>query len=304
MYLKKESLFVLLIIFALHGWAQECNDEIYNGEGTFYGGIAGSSGGNCLLPVEKGDYFHCAINNSQYDNSNACGAFVKVTGPLGTITLKVVDRCPECLHGDIDMTQEAFGKIANIEAGRVPISWRFVPANSKASIHISFLKGSTEFWTAVQFRNIEHAISKMEYKKQDGSWQLTNREPYNYFVEPSGIPSPMTIRITSILGEQLIFENILINVNETYNTGLQFSTPSICKTTLSTDELEIKPIILYPNPAQDIVTIKGDFDSWYLVAINGKLVNKGSTDKIQLQDLSKGMYFLHIRKQVLKVIKY
>ncbi len=304
MYLIKHYVFVLFSMLALNGLAQNCNDTIYKGEGTFYGGIAGSSSGNCSLPVETGDYYHCAINNSQYDTSNACGSFVEVTGPNGTITLKVVDRCPECLPGDIDMTQEAFSEIANIEDGRVPISWRFVPANSNESITINFKTGSSEFWTAIQFRNIVHAIALMEYQKQDDSWQLINRELYNYFVEPFGIPSPMNLRITSVLGEQLIFDNITLNVNEDYNTGLQFSTPSECLEPLSIPEFKLEPIVLYPNPTQNVLNIKGGFDSWLLLDLNGKLIYKGNTKKIELQELTQGLYFLNIREQVIKVIKY
>jgi len=300
----KAHLFSLLLILSLNSLAQNCNDAIYNGEGTFYGGIAGSSSGNCSLPVETNDYYHCAINDSQYDNSNACGAFVKVTGPGGSVVLKVVDRCPECLPGDIDMTQEAFSEIANIEDGRVLISWKFVPANYSDSIKINLKEGSSEFWTAIQFRNIEHSIVSMEYQKQDESWQLVNRAIFNFFIEESGIPSPTPLRVTSILGEQLIFENVVLNLNEDYDTGLQFSTPSECNAPLSINDFEHNAISIYPNPTNDLVTLKGDFSAWSLIDGNGKLINKGNTKTIQFQELTNGLYFLKIREQVIKVIKY
>jgi len=70
---------------------------------------------------------------------------------------KVVDRCPECASGDVDMTEQAFAEIADVIDGRVPISWRFVPCEMESNnetIKINFKEGSSEFWTAIQFRNI------------------------------------------------------------------------------------------------------------------------------------------------------
>jgi len=85
---------------------------------------------NCSLPVVSGDYMHCALNNFDYDGSNACGACIEVIGAKGSVILKVVDRCPECASGDVDMTEQAFDMIADVIDGRVPISWKFVPCET------------------------------------------------------------------------------------------------------------------------------------------------------------------------------
>ena len=107
------------------------------GAATFYGGVAGSAGGNCGIPVNRGDKMHCAINTVDYKNSEACGAYVEVVGPNGKkVVLQVVDRCPECpskkvqvtVNGKkqmrpvhLDLTQEAFAKIGKISEGGIPI---------------------------------------------------------------------------------------------------------------------------------------------------------------------------------------
>ena len=80
----------------------------YTGEGTFYGA---TGEGNCLYDATS-DRMIAAMNHTDYENSQACGAYVAVTGPTGTtITVKIVDQCPECKPGDIDLSAEAFAKL-------------------------------------------------------------------------------------------------------------------------------------------------------------------------------------------------
>ncbi|MBW1295578.1 expansin EXLX1 family cellulose-binding protein [Aquimarina litoralis] len=286
--------------------AQNCNDAVHTGEGTYYDGVDGGVFGNCSLPVADGDHMHCALNNIDYDGSNACGACIEVTGPKGSVRLKVVDRCPECAEGDVDMTEQAFAMMADVIDGRVPISWKFVPCDSASnneSIKINFKEGSSIYWTAIQFRNIKHAIAKMEYQLSDNTWKPVDRVLFNFFIETDGIASPMNLRITSILGEELIFENIPINLNEDYNTGKQFTTPSECSETLSVDDIEVTKLSYYPNPSSEILYIINDAKNWILTDSNGKKIKKGNASFIDTSILKSGLYFLSVEnKKAEKII--
>lgn len=205
-----------------------CNDASHTGEGTYYDGVAGTSNGHCSLPVASNDFLHVAMNSKDYDGSNSCGACVDITGPKGRITATVVDECPECAPGDIDMTEEAFSQIADVTDGRIDISWQYVPCDLSETISINFKDGASEHWSAIQFRDTEHAVAKMEYQLASGDWEEVEREDYNFFVNSDGIESPMYLRTTSILGEALEFENVILDSNLDFNTGLQFSTPQVC----------------------------------------------------------------------------
>ncbi|KAG9327234.1 hypothetical protein KVV02_002687 [Mortierella alpina] len=66
-------------------------------------------------------------NFSRSSNSPACGQCIRVTGPNGSVDVQIVDMCPGCKSGDVDLTPGAFSKIAHIDAGRVPISWERCP---------------------------------------------------------------------------------------------------------------------------------------------------------------------------------
>ncbi|KAG0165753.1 hypothetical protein DFQ28_008333 [Apophysomyces sp. BC1034] len=96
----------------------------FTGDGTFFNPGMGSCGGN------NGNSDMIAALNApqmgQAANPNLnpmCGKYAKVTGPKGTVRVKIVDTCPPCKKGSLDLSPAAFIKIADLSAGRVPISW-------------------------------------------------------------------------------------------------------------------------------------------------------------------------------------
>lgn len=42
-------------------------------------------------------------NGGNSNNNPNCGRRVSIHGPNGSVTVKVVDTCPSCGHGDIDL---------------------------------------------------------------------------------------------------------------------------------------------------------------------------------------------------------
>jgi expansin (peptidoglycan-binding protein) len=66
-----------------------------------------------------------APNSARRKLGGLCGTCAEVTGPSGTVTLRIVD--PECASGDLDLSPAAFDQIAERALGRVAISWQEVP---------------------------------------------------------------------------------------------------------------------------------------------------------------------------------
>ena len=181
----------------------------YNGEGTFYGA---TGGGHCSLdPAGPGEpLMFAAMNHEQYDNSEACGAYVEVSGPkqeegADPIVVKIVDECPECKPGDLDLSPEAFEMIGNPIDGRIPISWHLVNPAKTDPITYHSKEGSTnEYWTAIQIRNANAPISKLEMQEDNGSWAELKRQPYNFFIDNDGVGAgEHTFRITNTLGQTI-----------------------------------------------------------------------------------------------------
>src|SRR5436190_1219322 len=71
------------------------------GEGTYYDA---DGTGNCSFDASPNDLMVAAMNDADYHTAAWCGACVAVTGPAGTVTVRVVDRCPGCASGDLDLS--------------------------------------------------------------------------------------------------------------------------------------------------------------------------------------------------------
>lgn len=187
------------------------------GEGTYYDA---DGSGNCSFDPSPGDLMVAAMNQADYDGSAVCGACIEVDGPNGTVTVRIVDSCPGCAFGDVDLSQQAFERIAPLSAGRVPISWRYLGCDVEGPLRYRFKDGSNPFWTALQIRNHRHAIASLEARSGDGSWRNLAREPYNYFVADNLGDGPFTVRVTDVHGHVVEDSGIpLGDATESAGTG-------------------------------------------------------------------------------------
>lgn len=176
----------------------------HTGEATFYGA---DGTGNCSFDAAP-DLMVAAMNQEEYGESAACGACVRINGPDGSVTVRIVDRCPECPRGNLDLSREAFAKIADPARGRVPINWTVVSCTLDGPIRYRFKEGSNQWWTAVQVRNSRHAIERFEVEK-NGAFVAVPRLSYNYFVDASGMgPGPFRFRVTDSEGNVLTDSSI------------------------------------------------------------------------------------------------
>jgi expansin len=178
------------------------NAPSFTGEGTYY---AATGAGACSFAATGANPLLVGAMNAQdYANSSVCGACARVVGPSGEVTVRIVDLCPECVHGDIDLSPDAFEQLAPLPEGRIPITWEFVPCAVSGPIVYHFKEGSNQWWTAVQIRNHENAIASFEYRGDDGNWRDVPRFDYNFFIDESGMgPGPYTFRVTDVYGNVL-----------------------------------------------------------------------------------------------------
>ncbi len=193
---------------------QEAQQEIhssfesptYSGDGTFYGG--GYRGGCCNLDTMTNGYYICAMNRPQYNTGQMSGAYIELTGPMGTLKMLVADELPEGKYGDIDMNTIAFPHVAKVEDGRVPVTWKIIPFPTDEPIKYWIKKDSTEYWMQIQVRNHRYPIQKLELKMEDGTYKEVPKRNYNFFeigADGLGMPGkgPYTFRVTDIYGQVL-----------------------------------------------------------------------------------------------------
>jgi expansin (peptidoglycan-binding protein) len=170
---------------------------IHEGEGTYYDFADGS--GNCGFPATPNDLMVAAMNHVDYAGSAVCGACVNITGPNGQVKVRIVDQCPECPEGDIDLSPEAFEHIADLSAGRVPISWTYTACDVGGPIVYHFKDGSNPYWTAIQIRNHTYPVKTLEAADGSGNFTAIQRLDYNYFVADGGLGNgPYRLRVTDV----------------------------------------------------------------------------------------------------------
>jgi len=173
----------------------------HSGVATYY---RATGKGNCSFEASD-DLMVAAINTADYDEATLCGGFLSVEGPSGKATVRVVDRCPGCKKGDIDLSKQAFEQIAPLSAGRVPVSWQVVAGTVTGPVEYLYMKGTTRYWTAIQVRNHRWPIAGLAIKpKGSAEWIPVQRRRYNYFVYPRPIASgKVDVRLTAVNGAVL-----------------------------------------------------------------------------------------------------
>ncbi len=193
----------------------EPKGTIHTGDGTYYGG--GYVGGCAMLDPVSTDYWIVAMNLADYNDAQLAGAYLEVTGELGTINMLVTDLLPEGKKGDLDLYVDAFPLIAPKEKGRVSVSWKIIPLDTaeNAPVCYKWKEGTTEFWCGVQVRNHRYPITKLEYLNENGEFVEIKRRPYNYFESMEMGKGPFTFRITDIYGQVIIDENIPLSTDDT-----------------------------------------------------------------------------------------
>ncbi len=183
----------------------------HTGDGTYYDG--GYTGGCCNLDAIAGDYYVAAINKVDYRAGNLAGAYLKVTGPNGSINVLITDTLAdgEGKKGDIDLNKEAFAKIEPLVTGRMTVTWEIIPLPTDKPIQYVYKPTSTQYWMEVQVRNHRYPVKKLEIKNSSGKFVELERQEYNYFRMDNPGAGPYTFRVTDIYGHVLIDNNIALS---------------------------------------------------------------------------------------------
>ena len=193
----------------------------YQGVATEYS--AGDGDGACLFGPSS-DMMIAAMNERDYQNSEACGAHVLVRAANGaTVTVLITNECPyPCAPGQLDLSQQAFAKIAAPTAGRVPISWQLVSPGTGGPMSIRYKTGSSRYWCGIQVIGARNPVARLEVSTGSG-WQQLPRTSYNYFLAANGAGCGGAIRITDIYGQQVTTAALPVEPNVIQPVQLQFA---------------------------------------------------------------------------------
>ncbi|MFD3307326.1 expansin EXLX1 family cellulose-binding protein [Streptomyces sp. NPDC058694] len=196
-------------------------NNTYTGVATAYEAADGN--GACLFGPSD-DLMIAAMNTTDYETSRACGAYVLVRAANGkSITVRITNECPlPCAPGQLDLSQQAFAKLADLKVGRIPITWQLLSPSTTDTISIRYKTGSSPHWCGIQAIGHRNPVARLEVRA-GGAWRQLPRTEYNYFISADGSGCGGSIRVTDIYGEQVTLTGIALRPNVLQPTGVQFA---------------------------------------------------------------------------------
>jgi len=182
-------------------YAATTKGPIVHGQATHYG--PASTGGNCSFPSVPKNKFTVAAGPALYAAGAACGGYLDVSSGGHTIRVKITDKCPECGHGHLDLTDEAFRALAPLGRGLIPITYRVVTnPHPAATLSFRVKEGSSRYWLAVLVDGAGNRLRSVEIRTGT-RWMRLQRTDYGYWVAPSGAGTgPFRIRVTDVAGHR------------------------------------------------------------------------------------------------------
>ena len=194
-------------------------DASTTGEATYYTLDSGSIG-NCSFEAPA-DNLYVALPASEYADGTPCGSYLQVKGPSGSVRVKVVDQCPECAAGHIDLSKTAFADIGAISQGVIPVTYStIVDPALPGPLTAQVKSGSSKYWLAILIDNTGNPLSKVLVSSAGGSRQALTRTDYNYWIAASGLGSgPFSITVTDDAGNTSQFGGIALKPGDTQATS-------------------------------------------------------------------------------------
>ncbi|ETI32011.1 hypothetical protein L914_20243 [Phytophthora nicotianae] len=194
-------------------------DTYFTGDATSYT-LGQVSAGNCNFMYDPGvDDNYAALNSEQWDSTLNCGRCAEVScdddrcsDTTSTQIVYIVDRCPECKQGDLDLSPAVFEAITGSDPDRYSIKWRFVDCPVSGNIEYCTKSGSSSSWLAIQPANFANGVASMKIANQD----VTMVDSCYYYLLNGGSNvdmSAVSVELTSFSGET-ITETLSLTADE------------------------------------------------------------------------------------------
>jgi expansin (peptidoglycan-binding protein) len=175
--------------------------------------------GNCSYPSPPADRLYAALSPSEYRSATACGGYLQVKGPDGSVRVKVIDQCPGCAAGHIDLSESAFARLAPLPDGLIKVTYTHLsdpPLPGPVSVEVKL--GSSRYWLALLADNTGNPLASVQVETSAG-WRSLARASYNYWIAPSGSgPGPFTVRLTDTQGHQVTVPGIALSPGAVQST--------------------------------------------------------------------------------------
>lgn len=214
------------------------DDTYYTGDGTAYT-LGEPSAGNCNFmawgPTASTNY--AAINAEQWNDMGNCGRCAQVwcvddscADQTTSEVVYILDQCPECSSGDLDLSPMVFTSITGSDPSRLSIKWKFVDCPVSGNLKYCLKSGSNSYWTAIQPANMVTGVKSLTIDSESTS-MVTSAY---YFLTTAGTDlSSVKVSVTSVSGE-VVTETVSLTAGSCTTGSSQFSTGTSASSSTST----------------------------------------------------------------------
>lgn len=104
------------------GSAGDTTDDAttHSGDATYFHAGLGSCGGM------SADTDYVVAISARIWTRALCGKQILASSGPRSVAVTIVDTCPGCAAGDLDLSPAAFKRLGNLSDGRIPVTWRFI----------------------------------------------------------------------------------------------------------------------------------------------------------------------------------
>ncbi|GMF31712.1 unnamed protein product [Phytophthora lilii] len=221
--------------------------EYFEGDGTTYT-LGEVSSGNCnfmssnsIAPMN-----YAALNAEQWNNLSNCGRCAQVScidsrcvDTTASAIVQIVDQCPECKHGDLDLSHSVFRAITGSDPSRFTIRWQFVDCPDPETVKICLKNGANGYWLAVQPTNSLVGVQSISINNQ--ATTMLDGAYYYLVTSSTGVDlNAVNVSVTSIYSD-VIEGTYILTSGQCTDTYQQFPSPTTTTWTAATTEAPITP---------------------------------------------------------------
>ncbi|MFG2005279.1 expansin EXLX1 family cellulose-binding protein [Spirillospora sp. NPDC048911] len=159
-------------------------------------------------PLPAGGLY-VSLSAADYGRASLCGSYLEITGPEGTVRAQVVDRCPTCVPGRLDLSERAFARIGDRSEGVIPVRYRLVRDPRPAPrLAVRVKPDSTRDWLALLVLGHGNPIRRVELRAAGRPWRPLRRGLDNHWVISKPGESPYRVRVTDRFGNRAVLARV------------------------------------------------------------------------------------------------
>lgn len=191
------------------------NTNPSDGEAVYYN-LAQAEDRCSIEPLAR-DGLYASLAPAQYRGGAVCGAYLDITGPLGTIQAEIVDMCPGCGDDQIDLSPAAFSRIQAIPRGTAKISYQLARDPALAGpLAVRVAPGSNAGSLAVQILNHGNPLSGVQVNGRP----LTLRGDGYWIAARGAGTGPFNVLVTDADGNSAVLTGISLRPGAVQQTGV------------------------------------------------------------------------------------